>query len=225
MVTTHGQSMDWLCNALKGTESGPVYPPPPRDCYCSVCTDERDEHFVVTPCGHAYHGSCLLEWCIRCTRPTCPTCRAQLDAQWIWSCCHMEDIIWPEHASHVPDEVVVEAREWLPIYLQWNDIQEWQSITKRWREECLVRGHVAIIRAMLERKWTTMVTQCYDLWNRSISDPSVKETASCGLQMLRTSIRDDSAFMGQAMPLAVTLLVMTHLRPSGRLDVGSIRQA
>lgn len=218
------QSADWISAAIKDPRDGRLYPPVRDNCCCSICVDESNGASVLTPCGHAYHTKCLLEWCIRCTRPTCPSCRAGLDARWIWSYCGMENILWPASAHQPHNEIIVEAREWLPVYLRWNDIQEWQSIAKRWGEEPVVCGRVTVIHVLAERKWIAMVTVLGDMWNKSISDPSLRDTVACGLQMLRTSIRQDNAFMGEALPLAVTLLVMTHLRPSDGFDIVSMRR-
>ena len=74
-----------------GVTHGQVVPPPGRCDYeedCSICLEHMvlnnpKKHICVTPCGHAYHSSCLHEvYSRKITSGTssyvnCPLCRAE----------------------------------------------------------------------------------------------------------------------------------------------------
>lgn len=51
---------------------------PPPNSECTICLSRipDDEEAMVTPCGHAYHKECLLQWMNE--RLECPVCRAPL---------------------------------------------------------------------------------------------------------------------------------------------------
>jgi len=57
----------------------PVGPPGREEMpACPVCAEELEELEPVRrlPCGHVYHGPCLLPWLARAH--TCPACRFEL---------------------------------------------------------------------------------------------------------------------------------------------------
>jgi len=41
---------------------------------CSICCDTSQNTFHELPCGHSFHGDCIIQW-FRSGGPSCPLCR------------------------------------------------------------------------------------------------------------------------------------------------------
>lgn len=56
------------------------------DSTCPICLEDYDVNEMLNslPCGHTYHGQCIVKWLVR--RNSCPYCRCKLytDLQPIW---------------------------------------------------------------------------------------------------------------------------------------------
>lgn len=81
------QQRVWTRNAMISSWKRLSADAVPSDRCCSICldplttcpdaSDVESQHFISElPCGHRFHSSCILEWCV--LQSTCPECRKSL---------------------------------------------------------------------------------------------------------------------------------------------------